>query len=152
MVELKTIIDAYNSGALNVEKGADTSSVSIGGQDIPSEQVEQLLKALGWTEHRAPAYDVLKFTGSIARDIKAIKVDEDTIGKTQVEFMNKPTTGYGKFFERVRIKCDRRFDRTIIIGMYGSPAKYAVYETGSALVGDKERTQKGALRSVFDLD
>ena len=157
MINLSTLVTAYESGATKAEKGSvvsgDVVTAYIAGTEYNIEQMEALAQGLGWIEHYAPVFDILQFTNTFARDIKSLKLDETTLENTYVEFQNRASMGYNKTFERIVIESkNRRFKKAIIHGMYGSSAKYEIYKVGNALVESTTRTQRAALKNVFNME
>ena len=154
MVSLKFLLEAYNNGALKVEYEAGASKAIMGGvAELSLEQAHDFVKdKLGWTQYVLSPFEIIDKTQKFIRAIKNNMKDEYILNNTQITFLNKKDTDYGRTFDRIEMLCQGRFHYTVLYNMKSAGASYVLYETGNAIPKKKFRNLKQVILYLQDED
>lgn len=149
MVTVKELLTALQNKALDIEFEKGDSTAILGGVRISKEQAAYLCKnQFGWTEFVLSPFEIIDKTEKFARALKRELKDEEVINNTEITFMNKHDSEYGRTFDRITLACGRRFKFTVIYNMKSAGGAYVLYETGRALPLQKFRNMKQLLTYI----
>ncbi|MGN0484797.1 MAG: hypothetical protein ACI4HI_14720 [Lachnospiraceae bacterium] len=122
-----------------------------------NEATEEMIKEIGWKEHKESCEDIFKRTKSLVNVLRKQIVEKALANsyfwnRVTIEASNRADREYGKTFDRI-VFSDEEFSYTVICNMSGSGARYLVFETGKAKPLKKCSTIAelgGFLREKFD--
>lgn len=143
MVTVKDLLIALHNKALDITFEKDANVADLGGVKISKEQAEFLCKEqFGWTSFVLSPFEIIEKTDKFAKALKREIKDEYIIENTEITFMNKHDSEYGRTFDRITLACKGRFKYTVIYNMKSAGGAYVLYETGKALPLQKFRNMK----------
>ena len=142
-MKLGTLIEMYNSGALNIEFSEDMKKANIGEIAISYEQAETMCRKLGWSEWQLHPYVIIDKTRKFLKGIKNHIDGKIMLEQSEISFKNKETRNYGKTCDRIHV-CNPKlpYEFSIIYNMPDTPAKYTVYKSSNSIPIAKCRTAK----------
>lgn len=149
MVTIKDLLAALHNKALDItyEKGA--SVADLGGVKISTEQAAFLCKEqFGWVSFVLSPFEIIDKTDKFAKALKRELKDEYIIENTEITFMNKHDSEYGRTFDRITFDCKGRFKYTVIYNMKSAGGAYVLYRTGNAIPVQKFRNMKQLLTYI----
>ena len=149
MVTVKDLLTALHNKALDIEFEKGDNTALLGGVRISKEQADSLCKnQFGWIEYVLSPFEIIDKTEKFAKALKRELKDEYVIENTEITFMNRPDSEYGRTFDRITLVCKSRFKFTVIYNMKSAGGAYVLYETGRALPLQKFRNMKQLLTYI----